>query len=121
MKAAYITLHEAGHAHSVEVWESSQLVGGLYGVCVGHIFCGESMFHKADHASKAALLGLSAHLSPLGLKFIDCQMPNPHLISLGAKPISRDDYLSVLNENLKQNFPAHTWVSTEIRIHELAF
>lgn len=89
MVQAYLNLHHLGYAHSVEVWQQDKLVGGLYGVLVGQVFCGESMFHHADHASKCALLALAQHLIPAGLQLIDCQLPNPHLMRLGAEAIPR--------------------------------
>ncbi|WP_207801072.1 leucyl/phenylalanyl-tRNA--protein transferase [Aliidiomarina sp. B3213] len=94
---AYVELHQLGKAHSVEVWQDNELVGGLYGVLVGSTFCGESMFHKATNASKCALLALETHLSPAGLKLIDCQVPNEHLYSLGAIDLPRHQYIQQLN------------------------
>src|SRR5471030_405736 len=87
MQAAYIELYEKGYAHSVEVWLQNELVGGLYGVEAGSVFCGESMFSKVSNASKAALI----YLCHLGLyKLIDCQLHTPHLESMGARMISRE-------------------------------
>lgn len=97
MKAAYIQLHEQGFAHSVEVWENGTLAGGLYGVAVNHVFCGESMFSKASNASKIALITLCRDLN---FRLIDCQMHTPHLESLGAEYISREQYLEILTEGL---------------------
>lgn len=93
MQHAYRRLHALGHAHSVEVWSAEQLVGGLYGVSVGNVFCGESMFSKAANASKVALAVLcrSGHY-----RFIDCQVYSDHLASLGATMISRAEYLEEL-------------------------
>ena len=96
MKNAYIRLHREGHGHSVEVWENEQLVGGLYGVKVGCIFCGESMFSKAGNASKVALISLC---NSGNYKLIDCQVYTGHLESMGAKMISRVEYLAVLQNN----------------------
>jgi leucyl/phenylalanyl-tRNA--protein transferase len=95
MRKAYIKLHESGYAHSVEVWQEGRLVGGLYGVKVNQVFCGESMFSLVSNASKAALIWLSQHPS---IKMIDCQMPNDHLLSLGAEMISRAAYLQILKQ-----------------------
>lgn len=99
MKEAYKRLHKAGFAHSVEVWESDALVGGLYGVVINSVFCGESMFSKKNNASKAALI----HLCQLGkFSLIDCQLHNDHLESLGGEFIARSLYMSILHEkNLK--------------------
>jgi len=96
MKNAYIRLHREGHAHSVEVWENEQLVGGLYGMKVGRIFCGESMFSKAGNASKVALISLC---NSGNYKLIDCQVYTEHLESMGAKMISRAEYLAMLQNN----------------------
>lgn len=93
MKAAYAELHRQGHAHSIEVWLHNELVGGLYGVQVGHVFCGESMFSSVSNASKAALIYLcNSRLFSL----IDCQVHTEHLESMGARMISRGEYMSLL-------------------------
>ncbi len=95
MQEAYIKLHGLGHAHSYEVWENGVLVGGLYGVAVGRVFCGESMFSRANNASKTALIYLcQTNLYTL----IDCQVPTQHLTSMGARLITRNKYLEVLND-----------------------
>lgn len=96
MIEAYETLHALGHAHSIEAYQNDVLVGGLYGVSVGGVFCGESMFAKVSDASKAALAVLVEHLREWGYDFIDCQVPTPHLKSLGAKEVSRDYFLERL-------------------------
>lgn len=93
MQRAYLKLHELGYAHSVEVWQGDQLVGGLYGVQNNQVFCGESMFSKVSNASKYALIWLCKHKN---FKMIDCQLPNDHLMSLGAEMISKDEYLGHL-------------------------
>jgi len=92
MLEAYERLHLAGHAHSLEAWEKDTLVGGLYGVRIGAIFCGESMFHLRPNASKLAFVCLSKNLFALGFGMIDCQLQNPFLESLGVKEISRDQF-----------------------------
>jgi len=97
MQQAYIKLHELGVAHSVEVWQDEQLVGGLYGIKAGHVFCGESMFSKVSNASKLALITLCQTDQ---YQMIDCQVYTDHLSSLGAKMISRSDYLSVLQNHI---------------------
>lgn len=95
MMEAYIELNAKGHAHSIEVWLQDELVGGLYGVQVGRVFCGESMFSLVSNASKVALI----HLCNTDLyKLIDCQVHTPHLESLGARMISREDYLEMLQD-----------------------
>jgi leucyl/phenylalanyl-tRNA---protein transferase len=93
---AYTNLHRAGDAHSVEVWDGSDLVGGLYGVDSGGVFTGESMFHRAPHASKLALLFLIEHLRERGLSWIDCQVTTPHMAALGAREIPRNRFLDML-------------------------
>lgn len=95
MQKAYLNLHHAGFAHSVEVWQDGQLVGGLYGNIVNHVFCGESMFSKVSNASKRALIWLCQSGN---FKLIDCQMPNDHLLSLGSEMISRADFLQMLKQ-----------------------
>jgi leucyl/phenylalanyl-tRNA--protein transferase len=98
MLRAYCALHEAGHAHSVEAWAGAELVGGLYGVDAGGAFAGESMFHLRPNASKLALLFLIEHLQARGLDWLDVQVQSPHMRALGAKEISRDEFLLKLTE-----------------------
>jgi len=93
MKAAYRRLHQLGVAHSVECWHDGTLIGGLYGVQTGAIFCGESMFSRESNASKIAFVCLSSTLADKGFALIDCQLENPHLTSLGASIISREQLL----------------------------
>lgn len=92
MHAAYSDLHARGHAHSVEVRLGEQLVGGLYGVLLGGIFFGESMFSRERDASKVALAWLVERAKATGLQLIDCQLPTPHLRSLGSKPMPRNEF-----------------------------
>lgn len=94
MQDAYIRLHEQGYAKSVEVWKDNVLVGGLYGVEIGDVFCGESMFSLVSNASKTALVWLCQTNK---FKLIDCQLPNDHLMSLGAEMISRKEYNEFLS------------------------
>ena len=96
MKAAYIKLHELGYAISVEVWQDDQLVGGLYGIDLGHIFCGESMFSNVSNASKYGFIHLVQKLQQNGCQLIDCQIHTDHLESLGAQEIPREVFLSYL-------------------------
>jgi leucyl/phenylalanyl-tRNA--protein transferase len=100
MRAAYAELHRtptgAVSAHSVEVWDGDALVGGLYGVLVGQVFCGESMFHRATDASKVALVELCARVQEAGGRLVDVQEQTPHLASLGQVLVRRSDYLDVL-------------------------
>jgi leucyl/phenylalanyl-tRNA--protein transferase len=93
---AYTRLHRAGDAHSVEVWEGHELVGGLYGVDAGGVFTGESMFHRRSDASKLALLFLVDHLRARGARWLDCQVMTPHMEALGAREIARGKFLDML-------------------------
>ncbi len=93
MRKAYLALHEAGHAHSFETWQSGQLVGGLYGVSIGGMFYGESMFSRATDASKVALVALVETLRARGCPLIDCQQRTPLLASLGGREIPRRQFL----------------------------
>jgi leucyl/phenylalanyl-tRNA---protein transferase len=96
--AAYTRLHEAGDAHSIEVWDGDELAGGLYGVDAGGVFTGESMFHNRPDASKLALLYLIEHLRARGASWLDCQVMTPHMRALGARDIARADFLDRLAE-----------------------
>lgn len=99
MVEAYCRLNALGIAKSVEVWQEGKLVGGLYGVDLGHVFCGESMFSKVSNASKVAFIYLAKNLDQLNYKLLDCQVYNNHLASLGCVEIERDDFLSILKNN----------------------
>lgn len=109
MIQAYKNLHQLRHAHSVEVWHEGVLIGGLYGIIVGKVFCGESMFHKAANASKLAMLSLVELLKSQGAEFIDCQMQNPHLASLGCIEVPRTRFLTMLTKQSKQSFDHAVW------------
>lgn len=98
MLKAYLEFHRAGYAHSLEVWDDRQLVGGLYGVYVGGVFCGESMFHRATNASKFALVKLVDYLQGEGLEWMDIQMVTPLLSSFGGRYIPRRDFLRRLSD-----------------------
>ncbi|CBL45156.1 Leucyl/phenylalanyl-tRNA--protein transferase [gamma proteobacterium HdN1] len=100
MQKAYTALHQAGHAHSLEVWAQGELVGGLYGVTVGGCYFGESMFSRETDSSKVAFVALVRYLSLRNFALIDCQMMTPHLESLGATPIARSVYLKKLQKIL---------------------
>ena len=97
MTEAYCRLHELGYARSVEVWQGEELVGGLYGVDMGHVFCGESMFSLAPNASKVAFIALARHLREKNYKLLDCQVHNDHLETLGAREIPRREFLKIIN------------------------
>lgn len=97
IQAAYFELHRQGYAHSVEVWHQQELVGGLYGIAIGQLFFGESMFSRLSNASKVGFVTLVSALKAAGFVLIDCQMPTSHLNSLGAHNISREDFAEYLN------------------------
>lgn len=101
MITAYVRLHDLGLAHSVEVWQEGVLVGGLYGVLVGKVFCGESMFSTVSNASKAALIYLCQHFD---LELIDCQIYSQHLASLGAETMSQQEFLDILARQEYQQY-----------------
>ncbi|MGI9327418.1 MAG: leucyl/phenylalanyl-tRNA--protein transferase [Pseudomonadales bacterium] len=98
MRRAYTDLHRAGHAHSVEIWRNEELVGGIYGVAVGQVFCGESMFSGCSNGSKVAFFILNELLRRRGFKLLDAQMPTEHLYSLGVRAMSRDRYLALIRQ-----------------------
>ena len=101
MHRAYVALHEIGVAHSVEVWRGDELVGGTFGLAIGGFFAGESMFHRATDASKAALVHLCSHLRDRGFTLFDIQWTTPHTLSLGARDIPRAEYLARLRSALE--------------------
>ena len=107
MLDAYCELHRRGYAHSVEAWQEDTLVGGLYGVAIGRVFFGESMFSKATDASKVAFVHLAGQLQQWGFPMIDCQVTNPHLLSLGAEEIDRELFTRLLAENVDKVNPHH--------------
>ncbi len=99
MIEAYCKLHQLGIAKSVEVWQNDDLIGGLYGVDLGHVFCGESMFSKVSNASKIALIALVNQLKAENYKLLDCQVYNNHLASLGCREIDRVEFIEILKSN----------------------
>lgn len=109
MIAAYEELHAAGFAHSVEVWQGEELVGGLYGIALGRVFFGESMFAKATNASKFGFISLVRNLNQWGFQLIDCQQETSHLASLGAELISRQAFLDILTENQSEALSKQYW------------
>jgi leucyl/phenylalanyl-tRNA--protein transferase len=100
MKRAYLRLHRLGYAHSVEAWEGDELAGGLYGVSLGRIFFGESMFARRPNASKVALVGLADKIAPWGFQVIDAQVATPHTLAMGAQQWPRDRFLELLQREL---------------------
>lgn len=110
MVAAYGALHDAGHAHSIETrYREGRLVGGLYGVCLGGAFFGESMFSRATDASKVALAGLARLLEAAGGRLIDCQVETDHLLSLGARSIPRVDFEAMLAQTVDSEMEPGAW------------
>ena len=109
MRSAYVDLHHAGHAHSVESWYDGMLVGGLYGIAVGHVFFGESMFTEMSDASKAAFVILVRQLQRWGFTLIDCQVYTQHLASLGAATIPRKEFTAILDRECWPSGYSHTW------------
>ncbi len=106
---AYSVLHDMGYAHSVEAWQEDRLVGGLYGVVIGKVFFGESMFAKVSDASKVAFATLIERLKKDGFELIDCQIPSPHLKSLGAREISREEFMRHLQSEVCKDFTPGHW------------
>jgi leucyl/phenylalanyl-tRNA--protein transferase len=113
MVAAYTTLHELGYAHSVETWCNGELVGGLYGVALGRMFFGESMFSTQTDASKVALHALVARLLEHGYGLIDCQMATAHLASLGGRTLPRRDFAAQLKRLIKNPTATGFWTEPE--------
>ena len=109
MYEAYCQLHQAGHAHSIEVWCEEELVGGLYGVAIGGYFSGESMFYAKPNASKIALAALAKHLTNIGSKFIDCQLTNHFLEDMGCVEISRNTFISKKDDMMSNIVDDEFW------------
>lgn len=109
MQAAYQRMHELGYAHSVETWQEGRLVGGLYGMAVGRVFFGESMFSRLSDSSKVALAHLARHLERLGYAVIDCQMETRHLGSMGGRPIPRADFCAEVARETRVGPPPGHW------------
>ena len=118
MQQAYQRLHQQGMAHSIEVWQNQQLVGGLYGIVVGGLFCGESMFNRVPDAAKFALLALQQHIGDYAAGWIDCQLPNPFLKQLGAESIPRPQYLQLLKQQSAINCPPGHWQPKHLSFHD---
>jgi len=119
MVTAYQQLHDAGHAHSMEVWRDKQLVGGLYGVNIGRVFFGESMFSLQTDASKVALVLLIRICRDLGIDLVDCQIASSHLASLGSRQISRTEFHKLLRRYTQFPSPSD-WAHAKIATSDLA-
>jgi leucyl/phenylalanyl-tRNA--protein transferase len=109
MKHAYIGLHALGLAHSVESWREGELVGGLYGVALGRMFFGESMFSRESNASKVGFVHMVAQFRTWGMPLIDCQMPTSHLASFGAREIPRSEFLDLVHHLVPQPARSSPW------------
>jgi leucyl/phenylalanyl-tRNA--protein transferase len=118
MMRAYARLHDEGWAHSIEIWEAGSLVGGLYGLAIGRVFFGESMFSRANNASKAAMLALCCLADEHDFPLIDCQVASPHLESLGAEYMERDAYARELASACQPAEPARFWPDRRISATE---
>lgn len=115
IRSAYETMHTLGYAHSVECWQEGKLVGGLYGIGMGRMFFGESMFHQVSNASKVALIYLARILEQKGYALIDCQMTTSHLLSMGAHEISRAAFCEALERWAQQDTPVPArWTNSDI-------
>ncbi|MCE9678333.1 leucyl/phenylalanyl-tRNA--protein transferase [Shewanella sp. AS1] len=114
IQLAYKKLHRQHKAHSIEVWEGDELIGGLYGIAIGQVFCGESMFHLKSNASKAAMLMLHQHLLAHKFRLIDAQVMNPHLESLGAKALKRSDFINLLKRFRDIEVASDAWHAKEV-------
>ena len=106
---SYIQLHNMGYAHSIETWRDNKLVGGLYGICLGGSFFGESMFSFESDASKIALVALANHLKKQYFDLIDCQVTTTHLLNMGACEISRNSFLDIINKSVKRKNFKNIW------------
>ena len=108
---SYIELHKLGYVHSIETWRENKLVGGLYGVCLGKSFFGESMFSFETNASKMALVALANHLKKHEFDLIDCQVTTKHLVNMGACEVSRNSFLDIILESVKKKITTNIWNS----------
>ena len=109
MLEAYVQLHQLGHAHSLEVWEGDLLVGGIYGLALGSVFFGESMFSRRTDASKIALVALCRQLHSRGYGLLDCQVGNPHLHRMGAEELPRGAFETLLGDLIEDSQPGGSW------------
>ncbi len=111
MREAYLELHNEGYAHSVEVFDGDHLVGGIYGVAIGRMFFGESMFSAESGGSKIALAGLARRLREWDFPIIDAQVENPHLMRLGAKRMPRQEFADSVERLTNTALPPHPWTT----------
>jgi leucyl/phenylalanyl-tRNA--protein transferase len=111
MQRAYVRLHDLGYAHSVEAWRAGELVGGLYGVSLGRVFFGESMFATRPDASKVALVSLAQKVAGWGFRIIDAQVPTPHTLAMGAEEWPRSEFLAFLDRELAYPTRKGSWAT----------
>jgi leucyl/phenylalanyl-tRNA--protein transferase len=116
---SYINLHKKGYAHSIEVWQDSILVGGIYGVAIGKLFCGESMFSRESQASKIAISCLIKYLDGFDFPILDAQIKNPHLTSLGSKQIERIDFIRIVNQQITLKNDKKIWQPKALNMKNL--
>ena len=114
MIEAYVAMHEAGYAHSIECWQDDELVGGLYGIAIGSVFFGESMFSRVSNASKVAFVALAQQLEQWDFKLIDCQVYTAHLESLGASMVSRKQFIKMLNQYTTSDKKKSQWMNNNV-------
>ncbi len=120
IQEVFFELHEKGLAHSIEIWDTDQnLIGGLYGLAIGHMFCGESMFSTQNNASKVALKVLCDILIQKGFRFIDCQQDTPHMRSMGGQCAELSEFQSLLLENSKVPIRAQSWFQEETLLYPM--
>jgi leucyl/phenylalanyl-tRNA--protein transferase len=120
MSHAYLALHRMGYAHSVEAWRGGELAGGLYGVSLGRVFFGESMFAWEPNASKVALVQLAARVARWGFPFIDAQVPTPHTVSMGAEEWPRKAFIAALRAALDHPTRKGSWAADEPELEHIA-
>ena len=118
VRRAFIELHTAGWAHSIEIWDQQNLVGGIYGLSIGRVFFGESMFSHRDNASKFAMLGLCSILAQHDFELLDCQVLSQHLLSLGARLMPRREFTAILQQSCGERDQFLNWPSNLARIDE---
>ena len=116
MKLAYMRLHELGFAHSIEVWQDDELVGGLYGVAINGYFSGESMFYKKNNASKIALVSLANLLKTINVNFIDCQILNPFLQNMGCIELDRHEFVQLQQSAITKIVPQRFWHTRSLAV-----
>jgi leucyl/phenylalanyl-tRNA--protein transferase len=119
MAVAYEHLHAAGWAHSIEIWGGDELVGGLYGVCIGRVFFGESMFSTVPNTSKMAMIGLTQYMLANDLELIDCQVVSAHLVTLGARTIPRAQFTEILKHACEPATRHENWPEKPMNVAEL--